>query len=101
MDATVAVARLNARLAVRAQNLEFAKATLGNPVVELLALFLIVEYAQRQGWLGSIAGTALETTGTAAVALQQLAPLAPYIAQGVSGLGGIIGKVAPIIGAAA
>jgi hypothetical protein len=73
---------------------------LSNPVTELILLFVITEYLQNKTkLLGWGAATSLETAGTLAVGLQQLAPLAPYLAQAGTTAGGMIKDMTGSLGA--
>ena len=80
---------------------ETMKLLLTNPVVEIIAAYVLIELLQRypanKPIIGSIAGTIAEGGCLSAVALQQLAPLAPYIAQSTESVMGMLGKVAPSI----
>jgi hypothetical protein len=63
---------------------------LHNPVVEIIAAYVIIELLQRyptnKPIMGSIAGTVAEAGCLAAVGMQQIAPLAPALAQGTESL---------------
>jgi hypothetical protein len=87
------------RLAEIKSNADTFRELLRNPVVEIIAAYVIIELLQRypanKPIMGSVAGTIAEGGCLAAVGLQQLAPLAPYIAQSTEGVMGMLGKVAP------
>ena len=63
---------------------------LHNPVIEIIAAYTIIELLQRypssHPIIGSAAGTIAEAGCLAAVGMQQLSPLAPYIAQGTESI---------------
>lgn len=70
------------------------KELLHNPVVEIVAAYVIIELLQRypanKPIIGSIAGTVAEAGCLAAVGMQQIAPLAPSIAQGTESIAKVI-----------
>jgi len=68
-----------------------------NPVVEILAAYISIEWLQRHGQMPALAGTIAEAGVLTAVGMQQIAPLAPYIAQGAQGLAGSIKAIAPLM----
>lgn len=67
---------------------------LHNPVVEIIAAYVIIEMLQRypsdRPIIGSVAGTVAEAGCLAAVGMQQIAPLAPSIAQGTESIAKVI-----------
>lgn len=67
---------------------------LHNPVVEIIAAYVIIELLQRypsdRPIIGSVAGTVAEAGCLAAVGMQQIAPLAPSIAQGTESIAKVI-----------
>ena len=65
-------------------------ALIDNPVVEIVAAYIIIEYLQKKGYIPNVAGNIAEAGVLAAVGLQQLAPLAPAIAAGGQALSGVI-----------
>lgn len=72
---------------------ELIKELIRNPVVELLAGIIAISYLNKgsQSWLESVSGIDLAAGGEyagliAVIGLQQIAPLAPAIAQGTTGL---------------
>jgi len=76
-----------AEIKAQADNL---RELLHNPVIEIIAAYVIIEMLQRypsnRPIMPSTAGTIAEGGCLAAVGMQQLAPLAPYIAQGTESL---------------
>lgn len=74
---------------------------LKNPVVELLLGYLVIEYAQRHGWMPQLAGTIAEGGVLTVVAYQQIAPLMPSILQGASVAGSSLLKALPALAAGA
>jgi len=89
----VKVAKINARSMRESKQMDLIKSLATNPVVELLVGIAAITYLNKgsQSWLESISGIDLaagsEYAGLIAIiGLQQLAPLAPAIAQGSGGL---------------
>ena len=80
-----------AEIKAQADNL---RELLHNPVVEIVAAYVIIELLQRypsdRPIIGSVAGTVAEAGCLAAVGMQQLAPLAPAIAQGTESIAKVI-----------
>lgn len=80
-DPAISVARINARAARERQQLEILRELLRNPVIEILVLYIAIEALQKQGIIGSFAGTVAEGAGLGAIGLQQIAPLMPSMAE--------------------
>jgi hypothetical protein len=94
MDKEVRIAKIKAREAERLATLSFLKEMMKNPIFELVAGLALITYLNRgtQSWQEAMTGIDLKATVEGAglvtiIGLQQLAPLAPYIAQGAEGLG--------------
>lgn len=79
--------------------IDLAKTLVSNPAFEIIATFVIIEQLQKTGHMPQLAGTIAEGGVLTAVGMQQLAPLAPYIAQGAQGLGATIKTLTPLLAA--
>lgn len=81
-------------------NRDIILALVKNPVVDLIAGFVVVEALQRfpsdHPIIGNLQGDLIEAALAGIVSIQALAPSIPYIAQGTSDLLGAVGKVAPL-----
>jgi hypothetical protein len=92
MDNTLAIEKLRSRtardLADRAMVIDLLK----NPVVQILAGYLIVEASQRAGIIEPLAGTVAEGGIIAAVSLQQLSAAMPALTDGASKIIDAVGK---------
>lgn len=83
-----------AKLEKQAQDMRLIVDLMKNPVVELLAGIIAISFLNKgdKSWVESLTGIDLKAGGeyaglVAIIGLQQLAPLAPYIAQGAEGIG--------------
>jgi len=95
------IAKINLKIERTRANNEMLKTMMSNPVVELIGAYVLVESLQKAAVIPDKAGTACEIAIVAAVGMQQLAPLAPYIAQRVEGLGQGLAGIAKMAGTAA
>ena len=93
----LSAAKILAKAEKHKADVELMKALISNPVVEIVGAYVIIESLQATKMIGNVAGTAAEAGCLAAVALQQLAPLAPYIAESAKGIGSTVAKVAPLL----
>lgn len=95
------IARLRARADRRAADVEMVKAFLGNPILELVGGFVLVEVLQRtpasRPIIGNVQGNLLQTAIIGGVSLQQLAPILPTLAQAGTDIMGAAGKLAPAL----
>jgi hypothetical protein len=99
----VKLARLQAKKERDLAEIGLLRDLVKNPVVELVGGYVLVEYLQRHPTarpiIGNLQGNAIEAAFTAIIAVQQLAPSVPYLAQGASDVLGAVGKLAPVLGA--
>jgi len=77
---------------------EIALAALGNPMISLVAGVLVLEYAERQGYIGNIIATSTEIGLIGVCTAQAIAPLAPAIGQGLAALIPALGLATAIPG---
>ena len=88
---SVKLAKINARAARELKAMELAKAVITNPAVELILAAYIVIQMRKHGLFSGLSGGVEEASLMAFIAgcvgLQQIAPLAPAIAQGAEGIG--------------
>lgn len=93
MNDAIKLKKIEHRTAVAVARAEVVKELIRNPVVELVAAYVIIEYLQKEKIIPDMAGNVVEAAVVAAVGLQQLAPLAPYIAQSTEGLFKMVGSL--------
>lgn len=101
---TFKIARENRKAAIALADRQLVCEVIGNPVLQIVTAYLVIEYAQKRGWVGSIAGTTAEVGVIGAVTLQQLArspELLKAAAQASEQGAELIGKVVPLLAAAA
>lgn len=88
------------RLAELQTQRELIKALLLNPVVEIIAAYTIIEYLQKQGYIGNVAGSIAEGGCLASVAYQQMSPHIPQLLATAADVSqdmvGGISKLAPL-----
>lgn len=92
-------ARQVAKAEMHKHDIELIREFVRNPVVEIIAGYVIIEALQKQGIVPSIAGTVAEGGILASVAYQQLAPIVPDLLKGGSEAVGQIFKALPALGA--
>jgi hypothetical protein len=99
----VKVARIKASADKELKAMELAKALITNPAVELLlSAYILIQMRQHKlfsGVTGGVEEATLMALIAGCVGLQQVAPLAPSIAQGAEGLGKAIPGLLAIAGA--
>lgn len=78
---------------VYASTVDLIKDLARNPVVELIVAIVLIERLQQNGVLSQLMGTLLEGGVAGIITAQQLAPLAPALAQGGQSVAGLIGGV--------
>ena len=90
---TVKIAKVKARAEKDIAQIGLVKELAKNPVIELLAGVAVITYLNKgdKSWYQSLTGIDLKAGGEfagliAVIGLQQIAPLAPSIAQGTEGL---------------
>ena len=57
---------------------------IGNPVVQIIGTYVVIEALQKAGIMPSVAGTVAEGAVVTAIAFQQLSPMAPELIAGGS-----------------
>jgi len=97
------VAKISAKKEISLARIELARDLAKNPILELVAGFVLVETLQRyptgRPIIGNLQGNALEGLFAGVVTVQQLAPSLPYLTQAAGQLVGSLGKLAPVLGA--
>ena len=72
---------------------EVALAIIGNPLIDLVAGALIMEYAERKGWTGPIITTTTEVGLIGVTTAQALAPIAPQLIEAGADIGKVLSMV--------
>ena len=102
-DPTVKAAQILAKKEISLARIELARDLVKNPILELIAGFVLVESLQRypssRPIIGNLQGNALEGLFAGVVTVQQLAPSLPYLTQAAGQVLGALGKAAPVLGA--
>jgi hypothetical protein len=103
---SVKIAKLKARAERDLAYTDLAKTVIDNPVFELLVGIMAITYLNKgdKSWYQSLTGIDLKAGGefaglVAIIGLQQIAPLAPSIAQGAEGISKAIPGLLAIAGA--
>jgi hypothetical protein len=68
-----------------------------SPAAEIVAAYLVIEYAQKRQWIPSQAGTIAEGGVLAAVACKALAPILPTLTEGAASIMKALGPLAAIV----
>lgn len=97
MESTLKAAREQRRIERLRHNAQLVQSLVNNPVVQIVAGYLVLEYAERRGWVGPVAATVAEAGVLSAVAMQQLAPIAPDLLRASEGGLNLVTKAAPLL----
>jgi len=82
---------------IYATTVDLVKDLARNPIVELVVAYVLIEKLQQQGTLSQPMGTFMEAGIAGIITAQQIAPLAPYLAQGAQGIAGGLGALGGLL----
>lgn len=104
MNDAVKIAKIQAQRDKTIAAIGLVRDLVKNPIIEVVAGFVLVETLQRypknRPIIGNIQGDIIEAGIGGLIMAQQMAPLVPYATQGLGELLGAVGKLAPLLAAA-
>lgn len=90
MTAEEKLKRLQIKESAKVESIKAQKdvvlAIIGNPLIDLVTAFVVVEYLQKHGYMGFWSGAAVEAAVTGVATAQALAPIAPALLESGEGL---------------
>lgn len=82
---------------VYASTIDLVRDLAKNPIVELITAIVLIEKLQESGVLSDFLGSSMQVGVAGIITAQQIAPLAPYLAQSAQGLAGGVAAIGGLL----
>ncbi len=97
MTAEEKLKRLEIKESAKVESIKAQKdvvlAIIGNPLIDLVAAFVVVEYLQKHDYMGFWSGAAVQAAVTGVATAQALAPIAPQLLETGEGVAKLVGML--------